>query len=24
MQAPQVVRDLVLPWILRHAPAEIR
>jgi pimeloyl-ACP methyl ester carboxylesterase len=24
MQAPQVVRDLVLPWILRHEPAEIR
>jgi pimeloyl-ACP methyl ester carboxylesterase len=24
MQAPQIVRDLVLPWILRHEPAEIR
>jgi pimeloyl-ACP methyl ester carboxylesterase len=24
MQAPQVVRDLVLPWILGHEPAEIR
>lgn len=24
MQAPQVVRDLVLPWILRHEPVETR
>jgi pimeloyl-ACP methyl ester carboxylesterase len=24
MQAPQSVRDLVLPWVLRHEPAEIR